>query len=190
MAGLLLTGCHSPQPVFMDPNAMPTVAASMPGTQFRVGDMVIVTFSGVTSPPEVLPHAERVGDDGTISLPHIGKVPAVAKTPGQLQNEIHDAYVPKFYAQLTVTVRGEARMFYIDGEVKAPGPREYPGDMTIVKAISAAGGFTDFAKRWKVRLTRSDGHTQNVNVDKAIKNPELDVPVYPGDKIFVPRRIF
>jgi len=58
-----------------------------------------------------------------------------------------------------------------------------------VRAISVAGGFTDFAKRTKVQLTHN-GKTQIINVDKAIRDPRLDVPVYPGDTIYVPRRLF
>jgi len=59
--------------------------------------------------------------------------------------------------------------------------------MTIVKAIAVAGGFTDFAKKTKVRLTRGS-HTEIINVEKAISDPRYDVPIFPGDKIFVPRR--
>jgi protein involved in polysaccharide export with SLBB domain len=64
------------------------------------------------------------------------------------------------------------------------------GETDIVKAISAAGDFTDFANKRKVRLTTADGHTKIINVRKAIEDPQYDVPVYPGDKIFVPRRFF
>ena len=71
-----------------------------------------------------------------------------------------------------------------------PGQKEYPGQMSvIVKAISVAGGFTDFAKKTNVRLTRG-GHTQVINVDKANKDPRYDAPVFPGDTILVKRRLF
>jgi protein involved in polysaccharide export with SLBB domain len=157
------------------------------GNMFHVGDAL--TVSGVTLNGELIPpHNERIHEDGTITLSLIGSVTAVGKTTGELQKEIHDLYVPKFYPELTVTVQGDQRYFYVDGDVRSPGGKEYPGEMTIVKAISVAGGMTDFAKGSKVQLTRG-GQTQIVNVNKAIRDPRFDVPVYPGDKIFVPRKI-
>jgi protein involved in polysaccharide export with SLBB domain len=161
-----------------------------PGTRFHVGDLVTISFISALGDATIMPvHAERVHEDGIITLSLIGPITAVGKTTGELQSEIHDRYVPKYYPDLTVTVAGEATFFYVDGEVVARGQKEYPGQMTVVKAISAAGGFTDFAKKSKVRLTR-EGHSEIINVDKAIKDPKYDVAVYPGDKIYVYRRLW
>lgn len=153
---------------------------------FNVGDLVTVTFTPVSG--DVLPmHAERVHEDGTIVLPLIGTVTALGKTAGELQKEIHDLYVPKWYTALGVIVASEARYFYVDGEVRIPGQKEYPGQMTLAKAISVAGGFTDFARKTKVRVTRGK-QTQVINADKAIYDAAFDIAIYPGDKIYVPRR--
>jgi protein involved in polysaccharide export with SLBB domain len=179
-----LTGCQSgPPPKFAE-------AGEESGNMFHLGDRVTVKFLSSTGNPEILPeHTERIHEDGTITLSLIGSVPAAGRTAGQLQKDIHDRYVPKYFPELTVTVLGEARYFYVDGEVRLPGQKDYPGDMTVVKAISVAGGFTDFAKKTKVQLTHG-GHTQTINADKAIRDPRYDVPVFPGDKIYVRRRIF
>jgi protein involved in polysaccharide export with SLBB domain len=153
---------------------------------FQIGDLVTVTFTPVSG--DTLPmHAERVHEDGSIVLPLIGTVTALGKTTGELQKEIHDLYVPKWYNALGVIVAGEARYFYVDGEVRIPGQKEYPGQMTLAKAISVAGGFTDFARKGKVRVTRGK-QTQVINGDKAIYDPAFDIAIYPGDKIYVPRR--
>ena len=153
-----------------------------------MGDVVTVSFLSVSQDVNVLPpHVERVHDDGTISLSLIGTVTALGKTTGELQKEIHDLYVPKWYPGLTVVVAGEARYFYVDGEVKLPGQKEYPGNMTLAKAISVGGGFTDFARKGKVRVTRGS-QSQNFNAEKAINDPAFDFSIYPGDKIYVPRR--
>lgn len=177
----LLSGCQTGNKVEELPPA--------PGNAFHIGDLVTVSFIGVSGDSVMPEHSERVRDDGNITLLYIGSVQAAGKTPGQLQKEIHDLYVPKYFTDLNVTVKGEATYFYVDGEVQSRGAKEYPGEMTIVKAISVAGGFTDFAKKTKVRLTRG-GHTEVINVQKAINDPRYDVPVYPGDKIYVPRRFF
>jgi protein involved in polysaccharide export with SLBB domain len=177
----LLSGCQT-GPKFGD-------VPAESGNSFHVGDQVTVNFLSLNGDPNVLPpHNERIREDGTITLSLVGSVVAVGKTAGELQKEIHRLYVPTYFPELTVTVQGETTYFYVDGEVRSPGQKEYPGEMTIVKAISVAGGFTDFAKKTNVRLARG-GHTQVINVDKAQSDPRYDVPVYPGDKIFVKRRL-
>jgi protein involved in polysaccharide export with SLBB domain len=159
------------------------------GNVFHVGDRVIVKFMGNTS-ADVLPdHIERIHDDGTITLSLIGSVTVAGKTAGDIQKEIHDRYVPKLFPELTVTVGGDASYFYVLGDVAGPGQKEYPGQMTVVKAIAAAGGFTEFGKKTNVQLTHA-GKTKTVNVEKALRDDRYDAPVYAGDRIFVKRRIF
>jgi protein involved in polysaccharide export with SLBB domain len=63
--------------------------------------------------------------------------------------------------------------------------------MTVLKAIQAAGDFTDFGKKSKVEVIRANGHKEKpVDCYKAIKNPKLDLPIFPGDQVIVPRRHF
>lgn len=203
---LIFSGCSSPSDeiLFSDNPAPPSAqTGSQAGTgatpadvtssdltaaRFHVGDTVTVDFSGtVDTIPE---HIEPIKEDGTITLSLIGPVRALGKTAGELQNEIHDLYVPKYYVRLTVTVSSPQRVFYVGGEVKQPGRQLYVGETTVTKAIQAAGDFTDFANRNKVILIRSNGERIKVNCNKALQDPTLDPPVYPGDQIQVPRRIF
>ncbi len=170
-------------------NAAPlTAPAPEPGAggRFAIGDLVRVTFSGIVD--SILPHEERIKDDGTITLPLIGAIKAAGKTPGELQKVITDAYVPDYYKRLTVTVSSDRRVYYVGGYVKIPGRQEYIGMTTVTKAIQAAGDFNDFANRKKVMLTRADGKTLTVNCIKAAIDPALDLEVFPGDKIEVPLR--
>lgn len=159
------------------------------GMTLRVGDVVTVSATAFDGSKVVADQTQRIGEDGNISLLYIGQVKADGKTPSQLQKDIHDLYVPKFYTGLNVVVIGETKYFYVDGEVRSPSKYEYHSDMTVVKAISVAGGFTDFANKKKVQITHA-GKVRTVNVPKAIDNPSLDVPVYPGDTILVPRRFW
>jgi polysaccharide biosynthesis/export protein len=154
----------------------------------RVGESLLIEFSGVADPP--LRHEERIKQDGQITLPSIGSVPAAGKTRGELEEEIHKRYVPDYYKQLTVIVRNEGRFFYVDGQVKNPGQVPYLKEMTVLKAIATVGGFNDFAKKQKVQVIRADGRKFIVNCIKAQRNPKLDLPIYPDDRIFVPRRYF
>lgn len=156
---------------------------------FHVGDIVSVGFTSQTGDPTILPAVnETVNEDGKIALSLIGSVPVLGKSPAEVQKIIHDLYVPKYFPDLNVSVRGEVGFFWVDGEVYQRGKKEYTGPTTIVKAITDAGGFTDFANERSVRLTRGK-RSKNINVKRAMTDPSYDVPIYPGDTIFVPRRI-
>lgn len=155
---------------------------------FHVGDDVVVTLSG--TPVEVPPHEEPIKEDGTITMPQIGKVVAVGKTAGQLQDAIHDLYVPGVYTQLTVTVKPGDRVYYVQGEVKTPGRQFYIGETTVTRAITSAGDFTDFADRKHVWLIRASGKRFEVNCNSVVDHPEQDPPVYPGDQVLVKRSIW
>jgi protein involved in polysaccharide export with SLBB domain len=199
MAGMVLTGCSSPssdQLFSGNPKpaaaGRPTVAApnGQDVARFRVGETVIVSFSG--SPVGIAAHEEPIKEDGTINLDFIGKIVAVGKTAGELQNEIYTNYVPKYYVRLTVTVKSGDRVYYVGGEVNSHGSRQlYVGDTTVTKAIQSAGGLTDFANHGKVWLTHtSTGQRIRVDYDEALKNPAKDLPVYPDDQVYVDKRIW
>jgi len=88
----------------------------------------------------------------------------------------------------------EKQVFYIRGEVNKPGAYLLESDMTVLKAISLAGGFTQFANRKQVDILRagSRGVQEKVTVNlKAIEEGKKeDLPIHPDDTIIVPRRIF
>jgi polysaccharide export outer membrane protein len=198
---LLSAGCSSPDndPGLTDnPNSPAMTGSPTTGggstkedfARFHVGDTVTVTISGLPEADAPQPHQEVIKDDGTITLPEIGKVVALGKTDGELQNAIHDAYVPQYYTHLTVTVNTGDRVYYVRGEVKNPDRFIYVGEVTITKAIAAAGDFTDFANRRHVVLIRSNGQHIVVNCNKILKGGAPDLPVYPGDQIFVSKSIW
>ena len=179
---VIFTGCYSSSSVPITGYTAAEVA------RFHVGDIVIVTLSGL--PSDILPHQEPIKEDGTITMPDIGHVQAAGKTAGELQNEIYNLYVPKLYRHLTVTVNTGDRVYYVTGEVKQPARQLYSGQMTVTKAITTAGDFTDFANHKKVWLTRANGQRIKVNCDKIQAGKAEDPSVYPNDQIQVPRRIW
>jgi polysaccharide export outer membrane protein len=89
---------------------------------------------------------------------------------------------------------GERELFYIRGEVARPGPYQFESGMTILKAISYAGGFTQFANRKQADILRSAGKGVQgkitVNVKAIEEGKKEDLPLRPGDTVIVPRRIF
>ena len=156
----------------------------------RVGDSLTITFSD--TPVTIPVFEEKIKEDGTITLTLNKTFKAAGKTVGDLQKEIRACYVPSYYKYMTVSVKQDVntRWYYVDGEVKVPNRQIYTSRITVLKAIASVGGFTDFANKKKVKLTRVNGRTQTVNCVKALENPSLDPEIYPGDKVYVPRRIW
>ena len=188
---LILTGCASngkKADVMAAPEFV-TMVGEDKVPRLHIGDVVSVTFTGL--PETVEPLDKPIKEDGTITLPDVGRVKAVGKTIGELEDAIHDLYVPKVYLHLNVTVKTISdRVYYIRGEVRAPGRLIYAGPITVSKAITSAGDFTDFANRSSVILTRSNGDRFKLNLNKILAGDQPDPPVYPGDQIEVGRRLF
>ncbi len=155
---------------------------------FQIDDQVQVIFSGSSQPPDN--HGERVNDDGTITLPLIGSVKAAGLTPKELEESIQRLYVPQYYKRLGVSVQREHRYFWVSGEVRQPSIQNYLGETTVLRAIAAAGHFTDFADVKNVKLTRKSGKQWLIDAKAAQKNAKYDPPVYPGDRIHVPKRFY
>ena len=171
----------------MDATAGVIANGVAPSNVLGSGDLITVNFTGVETPPTQ--HEERIKEDGTITLSLIGSVQAKGKTTGQLQADIRNLYVPKYYAaSLNVTVKWQERYFFVGGEVKSASRYPWTEGMTLVKAIQTAGGFLEYAKTSKVRVTRVSGKTIVIDYDKAIVDSTYDVPIYPGDTINVPKR--
>lgn len=171
--------------------AVPAAVGNVGGLGLiRIGDSVTVTFSDTPANVVIPPVQVRIGEDGHIPLPMNQAVLAAGKTVRQLEQEIRDLLVPRFYKQMTVTVKTEERFYFVGGEVRNPNRFYYAGQITVLRAIDTAGGFTDFANRRRIELTRQDGRKIVVNYNKALRDPKLDPEVYPNDQIVVPRRLF
>ncbi|HUA69015.1 MAG TPA: polysaccharide biosynthesis/export family protein [Candidatus Saccharimonadales bacterium] len=201
-AGAFFTGCaSSPDTVFLSDTSQSPPPSTSPigdnasttnsGTAvFNVGDTVNVVLSDAGPDFQTQTYEQIVKEDGNISLPLIGNVQAVNETVGQLEQTIHDLYVPKYYVRLTVTVKPSTdRVFYVGGEVNHPGVFQYLGTTTVTKAIQTAGDLDPYSSH-TVWLIRPNSKPVKVNYDQALKDPTKDLQVYPGDQINVPRRLF
>lgn len=143
-----------------------------------------------------------VTDSGDMEVPYIGRFPAENKTCKQLAAELKTALEREYYYQATVILAVDAMVktrgkVYLVGPVRIPGPVEMPSDetLTLSKAILRAGGFTDFADRRHVQVTRKGadaGKKQTFVVDVGQifdkGKIERDVDLEPGDLIYVPER--
>jgi polysaccharide export outer membrane protein len=93
-----------------------------------------------------------------------------------------------------IVTLNQREAFYIRGEVTRPGPYYIDRGMTILRAISVAGGLSQYANRKEVELLRSGtGIIQQktvVNLKAIEDGHKEDIPLLPNDIIIVPRRIF
>lgn len=204
LAALMLAGCSSPSTTSGEIPVAATTGASTntavggdispltPGPEIlQPGDSMSIIYNDL---PTVTPPWEgEIRPDGTITLILNQNFKAAGLTQSQLEQAIRDRYVPKIFKQLTVTIKPkqDSRFYYVGGEVRSPGRQLYLSRLTILKAIQSVGDFTDFAKKKKVQLTRMGSSKPIiVNCVEAMQDSNLDLEIHPGDKIYVPRRLF
>ena len=135
-----------------------------------------------------------VRPDGKISMPMLKEVSVIGLTPTQAEKVITEQLV-KFIAAADVTVIVKAinsKKIYVVGGVKKEGPIPYTYRMTIMQAISEAGGLTDYAKKKKIYVLRhQNGRDYQLPFDynAALQGEkmELNIPLLPGDTLVVPK---
>ena len=179
-----LTGCETDG---VATGANPQVPVAVTSAQLRPGDSLIVALQGVPDPSS---NQVQISDGDTISLPYIGPISTASATTGELAKRIRETYIAKkFYTTVDVSVSVTERYVYVGGEVTRPGRIIWTPDLTVAKAVQAAGGFTLYAKETRVNLVR-DQKAYEINITLAQKNPGQDVSLMPGDSVQVPRSPF
>ena len=157
---------------------------------FRTGDTIELRIGGVPGEEtQLITGTYTVDGEGFVNLPHVGKVRAAGLSQAALQSAIEAAYrAGEIYTKpsITVTVPPALRFVNVSGDVRQPRRVEYTSDLTLLGAISASGGFTEYADQRKVRLIRGGG-VQIVDIKAVRKDPALDVVLLPGDQIEVPQ---
>ncbi len=141
----------------------------------------------------------RVSQEYSIVLPMIGSVDLRGKTLRQAEEMIRDLYDRDYLVnpQVNVIVLEYAkRTVNVLGSVNQPGAVLFPQeeDLTLLDAISRAGGFNRLADRKRVKLSRTlaDGRTESteVNTDDLIKSGNTKTFILQRDDvIFVPERV-
>ena len=134
-----------------------------------------------------------VRPDGKISLPLLNDVQAAGLSPIQLANSIATG-LKKFITNPQVTVgvtEINSRRIFVTGEVSHAGAFPLIPNMTVLQALSSAGGFTQFARLKNIYVLRmEDGvqvkHPFNYKEAIAGKRPEQNIVLQAGDVIIVP----
>jgi len=153
------------------------------GQQYRLasGDVIKIHVFG----EDDLNMEVRLDGTGIINYPFLGKLRVMGLTIDELESRLtrglRNGYL--LAPQVNVSML-EHRPFFIEGEVKSPGAYAYAPGLTIRKAISMAGGFTEFASRQEFKVV----------ADKSSRKKAGTVGVAaligPGDSIIVGKSVF
>ncbi len=177
VAMAVMPACSSAQGV-----SSPTQSVGQPAYQLGAGDEIRIAVFGL----DALTNTYVVGDAGTISLPMVNEIPVKGRTTREVEamiaTELRDKDVVK-NPSVSVQVM-KYRPFFILGEVQRPGQYPYVPGMSVLTAVSIAGGYTFRANSKHASITRNIG-------DKIIKGragPET--PVMPGDTVLIPEDWF
>ncbi|MDM4015917.1 polysaccharide biosynthesis/export family protein [Roseiconus lacunae] len=219
----LLTAASQRRQLAGHPGTIPTELAkqSLPSHRVEAGDVLVIEPNDFNSPIR-LSSDQTVQQDGTIELGSYGRLKVAGLSAEEIQSQVQNVVtrteLAKRQRQIElashrgnasgmpnesagqedygVTVRlvnNESALFYVMGEVNAPGSYPLVGHETVLDAIIAAGGLTDRCNDHKIILTRpqADGqeraiypvcYQQILQLGDVTTNYQL----MPGDRIYVP----
>ena len=148
------------------------------------GDEVRVIIPGLTEIEKSTSFV--VNDRGELTLPLMGPVRATGSTIPEMEEKIARQLVEqRLMVSPAVSVQPvKLRPIYILGEVKSPGEYPYRPGMTVVTAVSVAGGYTFRANRDTVAIIRQ------VNGRASTARASENTPIQPGDTIKVVEKWF
>lgn len=146
---------------------------------------------------EDLTGSYQVSPDGTIHFPFLGSLGVVGKNTSEVATMIATGLEQGgFLKEPSVSVflqESRSKRISVLGAVAKPGSLPIVPGMTVVYAVSQAGGFTALASKDDTVITRRVGgklERYRVEVSRITKGDAEDFPLRAGDIVFVPERIF
>ncbi len=183
---------NQPAPAATSPTASPTASTAAilpPGYQLRPGDTLLVSVWKETDlQGEVL-----IRPDGGMSFALAGELQAAGHTVAELTSML-ETRIRKFIPDAVVTVSVKAaagNRIYVVGKVTRPGDFPLVGPMTVMQALSLAGGATPFADTNGIRILRLNGDRQTsirFRYSDIARGRKLDqnILLQNGDTVVVP----
>ena len=161
---------------------LPVQAGAESSYLLNAGDAIRIHVYGE---PDLTFNHLLVGHNGLIAYPFLGELKVAGKSVSQLQTVIVAGLRPDYLVDPRVSVSiVKYRPFFVNGEVRNPGGVEFQPGLTVRKAITLAGGFTERADKDDLYvIVDSDPDRKEMKV-------ELDYRVQPGDIINVKQSFF
>ncbi len=186
------------RPLFLEAREVPPDSplaepfAGLERTGYRIGrqDLLEIKVFDV----EDLNQTVRVSDDGSISMPLIGRLLVNGLTKADLERKIATLLEERYVRdpQVTVFVKDyESKRVAVSGAVKRPGSYEMLGRKTLLEMLSMAGGLDkDLGKQIIIFRGKEDGSTERIasDLERLVyeADPALNLIVEAGDIIYVP----
>lgn len=182
----LVTACGAP-PKQVD------LPPPIESTTVGVGDVIEVEIVG----EDKLPKSFTVASDGTVDLPYIKRTKIAGLEPQQVQELVRAKLIEgQILTDPSVSVsikEYNSKRVEVLGEVQKPGSLPLTPGMTLLRAISLAGGFNPIAAKDRIVIRRRvEGRTRAVlvSVEDIMENRADDIPLQAGDSIDVKQRAF
>jgi len=171
----------------------PVADASNGQSTYRIGEGDVLQIS-VWGERDASVPSGVVRPDGMITMPLIKDVHVAGLTTAEAEKLITSKLSSQIKAaDVTVIVSqiNSKKIFMVGGGIKKEGPIAYTYRMTVMQALSEAGGLTDYAKRKKIYVLRTENGRQfklPFDYDAVLKGEhmELNIPLMPGDTVVVP----
>jgi polysaccharide export outer membrane protein len=165
--------------------------------EYRIvpGDVLVLNSGPSEGAPIDVERRQIVRPDGRITLFPVGDVVAAGHTPSELEQVIVDLLAAEYRNPRMVVsvVEFAGNQVHVMGRVRNSGSFPASPYMTVVQAITAAGGFEDDAARNSVMLFHRDGsrtvRVSRLRIHDSLKSGRLDadLPLSRFDIIYVPR---
>lgn len=172
----------------------PTEVASAPvaASSLGAGDVIEVR---VYQEPE-LSGVYQVGPDGDVIFPLCKRVAVAGLSPNSAAEKVRACLSEGFMRdpQVSVLVKEyNSKKVFVFGEVQKPGTFVYENGMSIVQAVTIAGGFTKTASQNSTSVTRrikGQEVKMKVNVQDIALGKAPNFTLEPGDIVYVPESLF
>jgi protein involved in polysaccharide export with SLBB domain len=140
----------------------------------------------------------RVSQEGSISVPHLGKVDVAGLSLEETREQLYEPYNRDFYVEphIDVSVLSYSeRSVTVIGKVNRQGQIPFPSEegMTLLEAIALAGGWSNdrLSDKRNVTITRTEANGERVSIEIDARNISTkDYPLKEGDLINVPERLW
>lgn len=144
-----------------------------------------------------LPREYQVASDGSVDLPFLHTVQVAGLEPQEIARLTRKLLIERqILTDPSVVVQVKeynSRRVTVLGQVSKPGTFPYTPGLTLIQAVSQAGGLTAIANLNRVNLTRRSGggsRTVELSIGSIMEGRAPDIPLQSGDRIFVHERLF
>jgi polysaccharide export outer membrane protein len=201
---IMLVAMLAAAPAYAKDKELPTAPfvppAGQVGENYTIGPLDSLTVF-VWRNPE-LGASVQVRPDGRITLPLVNEIVAAGKTPAKLSDDVRDALATYIADPMVSVIVNNfsgtfSQQIRIVGAAEKPAAVAYRSDMTLLDAMIAVGGLSEFAAGNRAKLIRADPRTKRqqeyrLRIDSLLKRGEIkyNVKLEPGDVIIIPESVF